>query len=162
MQDYIYIGRIITTHGLNGEIKIRSNFKYKSQIFKVGNDLYIGKKKEKHEILNYRKHKDYDMVILSDINDIDIAISYKQELVYVLKKELILDEDDYLNEDLINLICYYEKKKIGTIKNIEDQGNGNYVIELDTHKFIPKNNNFILKVDLEKKEIHFKNIGGLL
>lgn len=162
MQDYIYIGRIITTHGLKGEIKIRSNFKYKDQIFKIGNYLYLGKTKEKHEVLSYRKHQDYDMVILSDINDIDIAISYKQELVYVLKKELVLDDDDYLNEDLIGLTCYYENNNIGTIKHIEDQGNGNYVIELNTHKFIPKNNNFILKVDLAKKEIHFKNIGGLL
>ena len=48
--EYIYVGRIITTHGLNGEMKIRSNFKYKDQAFKVGNKIYIGLTREEHEI----------------------------------------------------------------------------------------------------------------
>lgn len=160
--EYVYVGRIITTHGLKGEVKIRSNFKYKEIAFKVGSYIYIGKTKEKHEILSYRKHQDYDMLILSSIDDISIAINYKQELVYLNKVDLILPDNEYLDEDLIGLDAYYNKQKIGKVKTITDQGHNNFVILLDTGKYIPKNNNFILKVDLTKQEIHFKNMEGLL
>lgn len=160
--EYIYLGIIITTHGLKGEMKLRSNFKYKDQAFIIGKHLYIGKQKEKHQILSYRKHQDYDMVILDGISDIDMAIKYKQELVYVLKDEIVLDNFDYFNEDLIGLTAFYNNEKIGVVKSISDQGNNNIVILLDTNIFIPKNKHFILKVDLIKKEIYFKNMEGLL
>lgn len=160
--EYIYIGRIITTHGLNGEMKLRSNFKYKEQVFIVGKKLYIGKNKEQHDILSYRKHQDYDMVILDNISDIDMAIKYKQELVYVLKDDIILDNLDYFDDDLIGLTAIFDNKKIGVVKSVTDEGNNNIVIFLDTNIYIPKNNHFILKVDLENKEIHFKDVEGLL
>ena len=44
-KDYVYIGRITNTHGLKGEVKIRSNFDYKDRVFKEGFTLYIGKDK---------------------------------------------------------------------------------------------------------------------
>lgn len=160
--DYVVVGRIITTHGLKGEMKIRSNFKYKDQVFSVGFSLYIGASKEYHKVLTYRIHKDYDMVIVSDIDDIDKAISYKQELVYVKKSDIKLGVNEYLDEDLIGLCAYYNNVKIGTILSITDEGNNNLVMRLDNGVIIPKNSNFIIDVDLDKKIINLKNVEGLL
>ena len=163
--EYINIGRIITTHGIKGEIKIKSNFKYKDKVFVVGNHLFIGSNKNKHEIISYRPHQEYDMVILSDINSIDKVIPLKNELIYFDKSKIIL-KDEYLNEDLINLACYFEDKLIGNIKNITDEGKGNEIIRIENENkkeiLIPKNNNFIEEINLENKTIIFKNIGGLL
>ena len=39
---YIKIGKIATTHGIKGELKILSNFEYKDKIFIPGFKLYIG------------------------------------------------------------------------------------------------------------------------
>ena len=39
---YIYIGKIVNTHGLKGEIRILSDFKYKDLIFKDNFKIYIG------------------------------------------------------------------------------------------------------------------------
>ena len=160
--DYVVVGRIITTHGLKGEMKIRSNFKYKNQAFSVGSSLYIGASKEHHKVLTYRIHKDYDMVIVTDINDIDKAIPYKQELVYVKKSDIKLGLNEYLDEDLIGLQAYFNDTKVGTILSITDEGNNNLVMRLDSGKIIPKNNNFILKVDISKKIIYLKNVEGLI
>ena len=160
--DYVVVGRIITTHGLKGEMKIRSNFKYKDQAFSIGSSLYIGINKEHHEVLTYRVHKDYDMVIVSDIDDIDKAISYKQELVYVKKSDIKLGVNEYLDEDLIGLVAYYNNVKVGTILSITDEGNNNLVMRLDNGAIIPKNGNFIIDVDLDKKIINLKNVEGLL
>ena len=39
---FIRIGRIVNTHGIKGELKIISDFKYKDRIFKNGFPIYIG------------------------------------------------------------------------------------------------------------------------
>jgi len=160
--DYVFVGRIITTHGLKGEMKIRSQFLYKDQVFVVGSFLYLGKEKEKHEILSYRVHQDYDMVCLDGIVDIDQAIGYKQVLVYALKSQIQLPNDDFLDEDLLGLMAYYEGKKIGVVKRVVDQGNGNFTIQLDNGVYIPKQKHFILAVDFSKQQICFQNLEGLL
>ena len=37
----IYLGKLVNTHGLKGEVRIISDFKYKSQVFKKGSHLFI-------------------------------------------------------------------------------------------------------------------------
>ena len=36
-----YLGKLVNTHGLRGEVKIISDFKYKDIVFKEGNIIYI-------------------------------------------------------------------------------------------------------------------------
>ena len=52
--EYIYIGGLVNTHGIKGEVKIKSNFRYKESVFKPGFNLYIGKDKIKKVINTYR------------------------------------------------------------------------------------------------------------
>ena len=162
--EYIYLGRLTNTHGIKGEVKIKSNFKYKDKVLKKGFYIYIGKDREKHEITSYRPHKEYDMVVLKDLYDINLVLKYKNSLVFINKEDLNLSDKEYLNEDLIDCKCYYNTKLIGLVKDITDQGNGNEVIEIFDNKkiYIPKNKHFIEKVDIKNKEIYFKNVEGLL
>ena len=44
--EYVNVGKIYTTHGLNGEVKVKSNFNYKDKIYVNGFNFYIGKDKE--------------------------------------------------------------------------------------------------------------------
>lgn len=109
----IYIGKIVNTHGIKGEVRIISDFKYKEIVFKKGNIIYI---KESKEIINsYRVHKNYDMVTFSGINDINDVLKYKGENVYI-------NEEDYtfpsiLPEKLIGFEVY-DKEKLGVVKEI--------------------------------------------
>lgn len=157
--NYIYLGKIITTHGLKGEIKIKSNFKYKEIVLKKGNYLYLGKQKNKLEIISYRTHQNYDMLIFKEYSDIKDVIPLKQENLYFNKDDY--NFNTYLDEELINLTCIYNDKEIGTIKNIIDAGNGNTLLVIN-NKYIPKNDNFIEKIDIENKKIYLKNLEGLI
>ena len=162
--EYIYLGRLTNTHGIKGEVKIKSNFKYKDKVFKKGFIIYIGANREKHEIISYRPHKEYDMIVLKDLYDINLVLKYKNSLVFINKEDLKLNDKEYLNEDLIECQCYYNKELIGTVKDITDQGNNNEVIEIYNNKkiYIPKNEHFIEKVDVASKKIYLKNVEGLL
>ena len=161
--NFIYIGDLVNTHGIKGEVRIVSDFKYKDQIFKPGFKLYIGKKKEMLIIKTHRVHKNYDMVTLEGINSIEDAIIYKGELVYINRNDL--KEYDYLSEDLINMEVYDENnEKLGIVKTIDKNIIYEILIVNNGKKdyFVPNIPEFVLKVDLDKKRIIIKNIKGLI
>lgn len=157
--NYIFLGKIITTHGLKGEMKIKSNFKYKDKVFNIGNFLYLGKEKRKLEIISYRVHQNYDMVIFKEYDDISKIIPLKGMSLYFNKEDYVFSS--YLDEELINLVCIYNNKEIGIVNDIIDAGSGNLLLVVN-NKYIPKNDNFIDKVDINNKKIYFKNLEGLL
>ena len=66
----IVVGKYVNTHGIKGEIRIKSNFDYKDKVFQIGHKIIIDN--EVYEINSYRVHKDYDMVTLIGIDDINI------------------------------------------------------------------------------------------
>ena len=58
--DLVYVGKIVNTHGIKGELRIRSDFEKKELVFKVGNKIII--EDTEHVIRSYRYHKVFDMI----------------------------------------------------------------------------------------------------
>ena len=154
----ILVGKVVNTHGIKGEIRIKSNFKYKDRVFVVGN--YINILDKDYKITSYRYHKVFDMVKLEGFNDINDVLFMKGKDVYFDKDKLNLDSNEVLDDDLINYKVKYEDKT-GTIKEIMDI-NGNRVIrvELDREYLIPYNDEFV-KINNKDKEIEIKIIEGM-
>ena len=114
-----YIGKVVNTHGVKGEIRIISDFKYKDLVFQKGNHLYIG---DDNLVINsYRVHKNYDMVTFEWINNIDEVLKYKGQKVYIDRNEYVFP--DLLNEDLIGLNVYGDDKLIGVLAAIRKSVN---------------------------------------
>ena len=74
---YVLIGKIVNTHGLKGEVRILSSFKYKDKVFKKDMNIYIGKDKINEKIVTYRYHKIFDMITMKGYNDINQILKYK-------------------------------------------------------------------------------------
>ena len=149
----LYIGDLVNTHGIKGEVRIISFFKYKETVFKPNNYLYI--KSEKLKIKTYRKHKNYDMVTFENYNDINDVLKFKGEKVYI-------DKEDYtfkgpLNEDLYGKKVYDKGKYIGTLTNIiNNNGKETLVIKGKKEYLVPYVDEFVknigddIKLDLIK------------
>lgn len=159
--NYIYIGDIVNTHGLKGELRIISDFKYKDKVFKPEFKLYVGRQKEELEIKTYRQHKNYDMVTLVDVNGIEEAIAYKGDSVYINRDDI--DIDGYFDEDLIGLKAYTDNEYLGDITDIlKNKANDILVINSDNKRFlVPNLPEFIINVNLVDKRIDINNIKGL-
>ena len=97
--EYLHIGKIVNTHGIKGEVRLLSDFKFKNKVFVNDFIIYIGKDKIKEVINSYRPHKQFDMITLKGINNINDVLKYKGSKVYILKEDLMLDRDEYLDED---------------------------------------------------------------
>ena len=160
--NYIYIGDIVNTHGIKGEVKILSHFKYKKNVFIKGTPIYIGKNKEKQIINSYRKHKIFDMITLLGFNDINEVLKYKGEPVYIDKNEIKID--GILNEELIDMDVYNDDTFIGRVTDILN--NGVYdilVIEKEkTKNLVPNIKEFIKNIDLNERKIEINMIEGLI
>ena len=159
--DFIYIGTIVNTHGLKGEVRILSNFKYKESVFIQDIPFYIGDNKNKELVQSYRKHKNYDMVTFKDKNYIDDVIIYKNEPVYVQRADIHCD--GYLDEDLIGLDVYCNDKHIGHVDSIlKTNAHEILVVKNGSKHMIPNIDEFILNVDLDNNRLDIKYMKGLL
>lgn len=159
---YILIGKLVNTHGLKGEVRILSGFKYKDKVFIPGMKIYIGKNKICEEINTYRHHKVFEMITMNSYNDIDQVLKYKGDYVFVNKEDIHLDENEYLDEDIIGLSVYVNDKCLGKVRKIENH-NGNEILVVNGEKdyLIPYNFDVILSINLNEKAIMVKDIPGL-
>ena len=113
--DLIYIGKLVNTHGLKGEVRIISDFEYKKDVFKTDNSIYINN--TKYIIKSYRTHKNYDMLMLDGVNNIDDALNLKGFNVYINRNDY--EFEGILRTDLIGLSVYDGDKLKGKVTDIE-------------------------------------------
>lgn len=163
--EYVLIGKIVSTHGIKGEIKIKSNFEFKNKVFIPNNSIYIGANKTKEVITSYRRHKNFDMVLLDKYNNINEVLKYIGENVYVVKDSLGLSKDEILDSDLIGLEVYALDKYVGIIKEVFASSSIQKVIRIanDTNVYLmPYVNEFIKKVDLSNKKMILYSMEGVM
>lgn len=160
---YVLVGKLVNTHGLKGEVRILSEFKYKDRVFLPGMKIYIGRDKVCEEIVSYRHHKIFEMIMMKGYNNINQVLKYKGEYVFVNKEDIKLNPGEYLDEDIIGLIVIVDKKVMGVVKRIEKHNRNEILVvkSVDKNYLIPYNFDIIENVDLEKKEMSVKNIQGL-
>ncbi len=158
----IKIGKIVNTHGIKGELRLLSNFPYKDKVFISNMKIYINKKDI--EVINtYRRHKCFDMITLKGYNNINEVLKYKGKYVYVEDSDIILNNNEYLDEELIGLNVIYENNNKGVIINIEryDKVVLFNIKDITRSYLIPYNNALIDKIDIKNNKIYIKDIKGL-
>ena len=155
--EYVYIGKIVSTHGIKGEIKIISDFEYKDKVFKKGINIYIGQN-HCHEVINtYRHHKQYDMITLSGYNNRKEVLKYMKKNVYIDKSEINI-VNDILICDIIGMEAYVMDKFIGYVTSIYNTGVNYKVVEIMNNgkkTLIPYHKDFIKNIDESNKKITF-------
>lgn len=156
---FINIGKIVNTHGIKGELRILSKFRYKEKVFKKGMNLYIGKRKEKFIINTYRFHKIFDMVTFDDFNNINDVLYLKNEFVYVNEEDLNFNDDEFLSSNLIGFDTYIGNENVGKVTEIIDTP-ANEVIKVG-NILVPYVKDFINKIDKENKILYVNDIRGL-
>ena len=154
----LYIGKIVNTHGIKGELRIKDNLttNQRNEIFKIGSNLIIDDKA--YKITSYRVHKDYDMVIFDGFNNINEVLFLKGKNVYKSKDEINLNNGDILDSELITYKVKTTDEKEGSILNIEETGNNYKILRLlidNNEVLVPYHKDFV-KIDSNKKEVIVK------
>lgn len=162
--NYVYIGKIVNTHGIKGEVRILSSFEMIPRVFQKGMTFYIGKKKEAKIVNSYRHHKVFEMVTFDGIHDINDVLYMKGLNVFVNRDDLHLQEGEYLDQDLIGMQVYVDGIVKGTIVDIQESAKGHklFVVKTENKKvYIPYEKELLKKVDIINKKIDYVKIEGL-
>ena len=165
--EYLLLGKINKPHGLKGEVKIFSNTDFASLRYQKGHVVFIliNNEYKPFKVHSFYKYKDYDVVSFEDYLNINLINDLLGKNVYVKKSDATLPNNHYHYSDLVNLKVINEEKEIGIVKNVI-HAPANDILRCETfnHKTfdIPFVNEFILDVNLSKKEIKVKLIEGIL
>ena len=162
--EYLCIGKIVNTHGIKGEVRLLSDFKFKNKVFVDGFVIYIGKDKVKEVINSYRPHKQFDMITIKGIININDVLKYKGSKVYISKNDLVLDDNEYLDEDLIGFDVFMNKELRGRVVKIKkDTYQKQLVVNKEGKEYlVPLVYGIIKDINLNDGIITLDDIGGLL
>ena len=160
--DHIYIGKVVATHGIKGELRILSDFPFKEKVFVVGNKLLIDEKK--YYIKSYRVHKKFDMVTFDGYSNINEVLFLLKKDVYFLKGDLDLADDEILDEELILYDVYTTDGKKGKIKEIFMASPKNKIMRLLFEKeiLIPISSPMVKEISKSEKKVIVELIDGMV
>ena len=98
------------------------------------------------------------MLTLKDINNINQIIDLKGENVYIDKKYLNLNDNEYLDEDLLNLDLYMGNNYLGKVEQVEYLTKTKKLLIVSKH-YIPFE--LVKEIDFLNKKIIIEEVSGL-
>ena len=146
------IGKVLGTHALKGELKIRSYSDFNDQRFVIGNKLYLNNIEDPFIIKTVRIHKGNYLVSFEGLQDINLVEKY-----------VVLEDNEYFYDDLIGCKVKENDQVIGTVESIYFNGAQDILNVKTTKKTIaiPYVDAFIVDEDIENKVIEVQLIKGM-
>lgn len=149
----VYLGKIVGLHGLKGELKLISDFEYKTKVFVKDFPLMI--KENTYLLDSSRPHKKYDLLKLKGYEDLNEVQDLINEEVFINYEDLNLKDNEYILQELIGAQVIDNHKFIGWITNIIKSSKYNYV-KIDQKFLIPLISEFVISYDKKAKILYTK------
>ena len=164
MVDYFEIGHIDNTHGLKGELKVRS-YSSTNKRFEELDSILVGDSYEKYDIEKVRYQNDIVLLKLKNVDIIEDAEKLKGKSIYIKREDAkSLDDGEYFIADLIGCEVYEEDTLLGTLDDIFTAGAADvYVVKCKGKDdlLLPALKSVILETDIANKKIRVKIPEGL-
>ncbi len=154
-QIYIECGKAVNTHGCYGGIKLESWCNSPEELAEL-KTLYIQQDAgyEPYRVLKASVFKQFVLVTLDGVRDMDAALALKGKTVYALREDFALEEGEYFIADLIGLkvLDAHTKKEYGVLAETINRGASDiYVVKTPAgERMIPVVDEFVARVDLEE------------
>ena len=166
MNDYLQVGAITSTHGLNGEVKVfptTDDPKRYSRLKEVWLDT--GREKLALKVERVKYFKQFVIVKFQGLDRIEDVEKYVKKNLYVTRENAVkLRKNEYFIADLIGLAVVYEQENVlGTLTDVLATGaNDVYIVTKDGKELlIPAIRQCILDVDLETGVMKVHLLEGL-
>jgi len=161
---YIDFGKITSTHGIRGEVKI---YPYTDDVDNILNLKKIYIEGKGYKVSSIRFHKNMFVIKLNGINTVEEAEAFRNKLVQrEIDENEELEEDTYYIKDLIGLDVYLEDNSLfGKIKDVFQTGaNDVYVIQTVDSKevLIPAIKSVVKDVDIVGNKMIIELMEGLV
>lgn len=166
--ELIEYGKIVTTHGVNGELRIfpfSSSFHNFDIIYRLFIENDTGTQPREFAVEKKRIHKRSILIKLRGIDTPEIAGGFVGRSVFLNREDLVqTDEDEYYWFELLGLdVVTSDGRFIGTVEHLmETPASDILIVTSGKDEFlVPVNDKFILNIDIEKSEITINPVDGL-
>ncbi|MEN1966898.1 ribosome maturation factor RimM [Lentibacillus sp. N15] len=169
MEKMYTVGKIVNTHGLLGEVKVKRITDF-AERFEIGETLYVVIEKERPLPLvidGHRIHKGFDLIHFENYDNINDVERFKGAYLKISEEQLTgLEENEYYYHEIIGCDVYTNnEEKLGTIKEILAPGaNDVWVVKQANGKelLIPYIADVVKTVDVQAKKVVIEPMEGLL
>lgn len=163
------VGKIVNTHGLKGEVKVKRITDFEER-FHIGSTVYLKNKDGEItplKIICFRTHKNHDLLQFENYDDIEAVEPLKGKTLYIKKEQLTpLDEGEFYYHEIIGCKMYtLDGQYIGEIESILTPGaNDVWVVKNDEGKeyLIPYIEDVVKEVNINEKKVFIELMEGLL
>ena len=161
MNEMIYIGKTVSTFGIKGELKVISDFEKCNKAYKIGNKILINN--IEHVISGIRYHKNYILLEIDDLKNINDILKYVGFNIYIKRMDLHLEENEFLYKDLINSdVIDDDGSNLGKIIEVEQRVNLLIKVKGSKEFYIPYVDEYIISFDLNNKKLYTRNAKDLI
>ena len=174
MRKFLRIGKIISLHGIKGEVKI---FPTTDDVKRFDNlkEFYILKEEDAkddafsaatvYESQGVKYIKNTCILKIKGFDKIEDSNKFIGSSIYVDRSNAVeLKHNEYYIVDLIGIKCFNDDNLIGNVKDIM-KTKANSILVVDYNKkdlLIPMVSDFIEDIDIENSIIKIKTIEGLI
>ncbi|PTH23927.1 ribosome maturation factor RimM [Staphylococcus arlettae] len=165
----VEVGKIVNTHGIKGEVKVKSNSDFTDTRFQPGEVLTIEQTHKEPVMLtvaSHRMHKGLHMLTFEGINNINDIEHLKGQVLLQERdhEEIELAENEFYYSDIIGCTVFDdEDTPLGRVIEIFETGaNDVWVVKGDKEYLIPYIADVVKEVDVEGRTIHITPLEGLL
>ena len=154
-------GKIVNTHGLRGEVKIRPWTDTPETLAGL-DSLYIDGSPVR--VLSSRPHKGCVIAAIEGVEDIDGAATLKNKTVYVDRDAVPLEEGRHFIADLVGLRAIDSETgaELGTVADVMSlPANDVYVVNGEREILVPSVPDFVREINIDDGYIKFRLIEGL-
>ena len=168
--EYLLVGKIIDTFGLDGTLKIISSSNNQDVRYKKGSKLFLfdkeGKLNQEVKVKSYRCNGKFDFVCFEEISNINEAEQIQGFEIRAIKDRSDLDVGYYFYSDLVGCSIIDEQgNNLGVVTIVEEfPAQITLRVKRKNGKdfFVPFLQQFIKYVDVEKKIINIIFMEGML
>ena len=165
MKRFLEIGKIVSVHGLKGDVKVEP-WCNEPEFICGFNKLYSKDVKKEYEIERCRIQKNMAVMKIKGIDSVEEGQAVRNKILFMDRNDVELEEGYYFFQDLIGLeyIDSDNQKIYGKIAEVLITGaNDVYHIKNDDGKsyYIPAIPDVIDKVDLTEEKMYIMPLEGL-
>lgn len=166
-QDSIAVGRVVTTHGLRGELRVQL-FNPDSTSIQAGGEITLRREhhESRHRVLSIRPHKRVLLVILEGCGSIEDAEALVGSEVRVSKNALPpAGPDEIYHFELIGMrVVTTGGEELGTVAEVMAPGSNDIcVVRAGTREYlIPMIADVVKEVDRNARKLVIEPLPGLL
>ena len=159
-QQYLEAGKITSTHGVRGEVRI-TPWADSAAFLRGFRTFYIDGQPVR--VLRSRVHKNQLIAQLEGYDDVNAAMTLKNKVIHIDRADAKLPEGRYFLQDLLGMRVVSDAgEALGELADVLDLPQGSvYVVRGTREILIPDVPEFLLNIDAERGEITVHLLEGM-